>query len=200
MKIRKLIKPLLILVVIGIVLWVGLMLFVAWQEAHVPELDHYDALVVLGAQVKENGAMSLQLQMRVDAAYEAWKKQPCLIVCCGGQGSNEPAPEGKVMRDYLLAKGVPADQVVADTESTTTLQNLQFARRILEERHASLQVCVVTSDYHLPRALALARDVGLKPTGIGSETLPIYWLKNHAREALAWVKYWGQKLLGQTGG
>ena len=57
------------------------------------------------------------------------------------------------------------------------------------------RVLIVTSDYHLPRALALARDQGLEASGIGSTTLPEYWIKNHFREALSWIKYWGQKYL-----
>ena len=54
---------------------------------------------------------------------------------------------------------------------------------------------VVTSDYHVPRALALAEDYGLSATGIGSPCLSEYWIKNHSRETLAWVKYWLKKYL-----
>ena len=45
---------------------------------------------------------------------------------------------------------------------------------------------------------SLAQDEGLtSPTGIGSPTLGGYhWGKNHAREAVAWIKYWVEKLLG----
>ena len=103
------------------------------------------------------------------------------------------------MRDYLIEKGIPADMLLTDTESASTLQNMRYAKRILEEQGLSTRVCVVTSDYHLPRALALAGDVGLEATGVGSPIKAEYWIKNHAREALAWVKYWGQKLLGRTG-
>jgi len=53
----------------------------------------------------------------------------------------------------------------------------------------------VTSDYHVPRSLALARDLGFQATGLGSPCKQEYWLKNHARELLAWVKYLGMKYL-----
>jgi len=42
------------------------------------------------------------------------------------------------------------------------------------------------------------RDMGLEPQGAGSLCKPgiNFWLKNHLREALAWVKYWIVKYLG----
>ena len=45
--------------------------------------------------------------------------------------------------------------------------------------------------------MAIARDNGLDPLGAGSLCKPglKFWLKNHMREALAWVKYWGIKYL-----
>ena len=77
-----------------------------------------------------------------------------------------------------------------------TRQNLEYAKRFLPD--GVNRVTVITSDYHLPRALALARDVGLAPDGIGSPCRPElpHWLKNHSRELLAWGKYLAEKLLG----
>ena len=56
-------------------------------------------------------------------------------------------------------------------------------------------VLIVTSDYHVPRSVALAEDLDLDATGIGSPCLSEYWIKNHSRETLAWVKYWLKKYL-----
>ena len=39
-----------------------------WKEAHLPPVQDYDAIVVLGAQVKADGSLSVQLQRRLDAA------------------------------------------------------------------------------------------------------------------------------------
>ena len=99
------------------------------------------------------------------------------------------------MRDYLVGLGVPTEQVLVDDESFDTLQNLTNAAVLLKETGAK-KVLVVTSDYHLPRAMAIAGDVGLQAVGAGSETLPEYWVKNYGRETLAWLKYWGRKYLG----
>ena len=98
------------------------------------------------------------------------------------------------MRSLLIAEGVPQEHVFSDPVSVNTRQNLDNAWAILSELGCKRPV-VVTSDYHLPRAMALAEDEGLDATGVGARTLPQYWLKNYGREGLSWIKYWMQKYL-----
>ncbi len=193
---RILLRLFLLMLVLGMVFYLGVVAMVCWKEAHVPPAVGYDAIIVLGAQVKPDGVPSLQLQWRLDAAAKAWHETPCIIVTCGAQGSNEPAPEALVMRDELIRQGVGADMILTDAESFNTRQNIRHAAELLEG-HDVRRVAVVTSDYHLPRAMALAEDMGLEATGIPSPTKlgMRFWVKNHGREALAWIKYWGQKYL-----
>ena len=187
-------KILLCLAIVGIAAFLGIIGMIVWKQNHVLARENYDAIVVLGAQVKPDGQLSLQLTWRMDEAYAMWEKQPSMIVTCGAQGANEPAPEGQVMKEYLMAKGVPEEQILVDDTSFNTRQNLRNAARLLESAGAK-QVMIVTSDYHLPRAMALAQDMGLSSSGKGSPTKAEYWLKNYTREALSWLKYWGQKYL-----
>ena len=55
---------------------------------------------------------------------------------------------------------------------------------------------IVTSDYHVARALELCPQEGISATGKGSPSKPEYFIKNHLREGLSWVKLWIQTLLG----
>jgi len=165
-----------------------------WKVNTLPPAENYNAIVVLGAQVKPDGTLSLQLQWRLDAAFEAWQKEPGLVVVCGAQGANEPEPEAHAMRDYLLGKGVAEESILMDDASYNTRQNIRHAAELLKD-HEAQRVLIVTSDYHLPRAMALAEDEGLDATGVGARTLPQYWLKNYGREGLSWIKYWMQKYL-----
>ena len=50
------------------------------------------------------------------------------------------------------------------------------------------QALVVTSDYHVARALMLCRQEGIAATGKGSPSKPEYFIKNHFREGLSWIK------------
>ena len=149
------------------------------------------AIIVLGAQVKPDGTLSLQLQYRMELALEQYRAHPQVIVVCGAQGGNEPMTEAQAMHDYLVSNGVPEGDILMDDTSFNTRQNLTNAQKLLGDDVK--KVLIVTSNYHLPRAMALARDTGFEPQGVGAPIKLIYWPKNHYREALAWVKYLLQK-------
>ncbi|MEG2356292.1 MAG: YdcF family protein [Clostridia bacterium] len=193
---KRVLQVLICLVVLGVVCYGALIGLVCYWEQNVPAPSDYDGMIVLGAQVLPDGQPSVQLRLRLDKAKEYYQINPCDMVVCGGQGPNEPAPEGDVMREILLAEGLPEAQIISDPHSDDTKQNIRNAWEILEERGCQKPL-IITSDYHLPRALQIARDMELEPQGAGSLCRPElnFWLKNHMREALAWVKYWGIKYL-----
>ena len=151
-------------------------------------------MVILGCQVKPWGP-SILLQDRLDKALEYFEAHPdTVIVTSGAQGADEPRPEGEVMRDWLIACGAAPSDVLAETDSRSTRQNLQNAAALLPP---GARVTVVTSDYHLPRALAIARDIGLDADGLPAPCRRglSFWLKNHSRETLAWGKFLLEKII-----
>ncbi len=152
-----------------------------------------DAIIVLGAQVKPDGTPSVQLQWRLEAAAEAWRHYPVPVIVCGARGKDEPEPEAVVMKRVLIASGVPEESIYADPDSVNTRQNLRNAADILDDLHIGNRVLIVSSDYHVPRAAAMARDEGLEAVTLGSPCIQEYWLKNNLRETLKRLKYWGIK-------
>ena len=184
----------LILLLAGVLCFAAALGLLACAESRAGEKKPGSAaIIVLGAQVKTDGQPSVQLELRMETALEEYRKEPRLLICCGAQGENEPAPEGECMRKWFMAHGVPETDVIAETVSVNTLENLQNARMLLPE--GVNRVTIVTSDYHLPRALAIAKDAGLDADGIGSPCKPEYWFKNHSREVLAWGKYLLKKVI-----
>ncbi len=192
-------RLLLTLLVIGILLFAALLLNVVIREKQVytkvEQVKDYDAIIVLGAQVKPDGTPSVQLTWRLEAAAEAWKRQAVPVVVCGAQGSDEPMPEAVAMKEFLMRSGVEESSILTDPDSFNTRENIANAAKLLSDRSGIEKVLIVSSDYHVPRAVALAQDQKMKAEGLGAPCLPEYWIKNHAREALAWVKYWLQKYL-----
>lgn len=153
-----------------------------------PLPDAYDVLIVLGARVKANFTPSEALERRLSLALACYQARPVPVICCGAQGSDEPCSEGDFMCGWLQERGVPADMTLSEDGSYDTIQNLTNAKAIMQAKGFA-KALVVTSDYHLRRALAICRRVGLEAEGISSPSSRKLLIKNHARELLAWVKY-----------
>lgn len=189
---------------IGIILlcavaFAALMGYVVYREVALPPRGESDVVIVLGAQVLADGTPSVALERRLTLSLSIYQEKRQTVIVCGAQGSDEPAPEGEVMRDWLIARGARPEDVVAETASFNTRENLLFAKEIMQQRGLS-RATVVTSDYHVARALSLCRQVGIEATGAGSESKPEYWLKNHVRETLSWAKFIVESVLWKIRG
>ena len=180
---------LLALCLLGLFCLGSLILYVYWQETHLPPVQPYDAIIVLGAQVKQDGSLSVALERRLTVALDAYRQSPQTIITCGAQGGNEPRAEGDVMREWLIGQGVDPERVVAETSSYNTRQNLQNARAIMDNLGLS-RALIVTSDYHVARALLLCEQAGIPASGRGSPSKPEYFLRNHIQEGLSMIKFW----------
>lgn len=188
-------QTILFLALLGILCYGGVVGYVCYCEMNVPApTGGEQAIVVLGAQVLPDGTPNVQLEYRLKLAAEEYQKKARPIVVCGAQGSNECEPEAVSMKRWLTEHGVPESDVYTEPDSFNTNENLRNAKAILDAMNVS-SILVVTSDYHLPRAIAIAKDEGFAQVGgAGSPIKREYWLKNHAREALAWGKYWLNKV------
>ena len=185
---------LLALIAAGVLATCALIGFVYYMETHLPQIQDSDVIIVLGAQVKADGTPSVALERRLTAALDTYRVDPQVIICCGAQGANEPAAEGDVMRAWLIERGVREEDAIAETKSFNTRENLNYAKELMDERGLS-QALIVTSDYHVARALALCRQVGIEATGKGSPSKPEYFIKNHIREGLSWIKFTLESML-----
>lgn len=150
-----------------------------------------DCIVVLGARVWLDGRMSNSLRYRCESAFMAWQQgiAPAIIVC-GGQGSDEPITEAAAMAAYLVENGVPQESIFIEDASTDTRENLRFARAIMEDQGFET-AAICTSDYHLTRAMWLARDAGISATGISARSPATLrsFVFGRCREAVSWVLY-----------
>ena len=191
-------KLLLVIVALGAVTGLSVLTAVCVCAGMEYRTEPSDCIIVLGAHVWEDGRLSNALTYRCEAALEAWKKgiAPAIIVC-GAQGRGEPSTEAEAMRGWMLEHGVPEDRVIAEEKSVNTVENLKNAGAIMEAR-GDRSAAVCTSDYHLRRALWIARDLGIDATGIAapSPRRADVWLKNRLRETGSWILYYLRKIAG----
>ncbi|MCL2811700.1 MAG: YdcF family protein [Clostridia bacterium] len=190
---KKVFRAVIMLLLLGVACYVGLVGWVVYSSNTLPTKEPTDVIIVLGAQVKPDGTLSEMLRRRLVTTRDEYFANPRLIITCGGQGPTEPMPEGIAMREWLIAQGVPADDILAETESYNTRENLLNAKAMMEELGLT-RALVVTSDYHVGRAIDMSRRLGIEAWGLGSPTDAAYWPKNYTREAMSWIKYWLEEL------
>ena len=120
-----------------------------------------DAIAVFGA-AQYAGRPSPVYHARLDHAAALYNRQiaPLVITFGGGADKNSGRSEGGVGRDYLLARGVPYDRIIAETESTSTAEQVALLAQIAEE-HQFQHIVVVSDNTHLFRIRELCRREGL---------------------------------------
>jgi uncharacterized SAM-binding protein YcdF (DUF218 family) len=118
-----------------------------------------DAICVFGA-AEYDGRPSPVYRARLDHALELYRLGLApLIITLGGPGGDD-FTEGSVGREYLESKGVPEQDIIAETESRNTEES---ARRVaVIARTNGLRRLVIVSDgTHLFRIHAICAAEGL---------------------------------------
>ena len=141
--------------------WFGWLYFQINGVAGRDEARPADAIAVFGA-AEYSGRPSPVLHARLDHAVELYRMQiaPLVITLGGGSDLDSGMTEGGVGRDYLLANGIPYDQIVPETESVDTQQQVVKLAEIARERHLN-SIVVVSDGTHLFRIRKLCEDAGL---------------------------------------
>ena len=178
-------KILIVLIILGIVLFLlveGCVLSGFSKKGK----DHLDYVIVLGAQIYEYGP-SVVLRYRLDKTIEYLQENPeTICIVSGGQGENEPFTEAEGMANYLMQKGIAEDRIRKEESSQNTIQNIRFSMAMMEEGSS---VGIITNNFHLFRARAIAKKQGLSNcVGIPADSKAIYLPNNMLREFFGILK------------
>ena len=153
----------------------------------IPRKRDFDYVIIHGAGLLHGDQLTKLLRDRVDKAIQVYRKDPTppKLIPSGGRGGDETISEAEAMRRYLLAQGIPPEDILMEDASTTTLENLRFSKQILDGQEGRKYTALVTSNYHVYRALRYCRRIGLRCTGIGSHVAFYYWPSALIREFIA---------------
>ena len=144
--------------------------------------------LITGSNADAGGQVCTAMMQTFAAAHP-----DTLVITSGGQGRDEWLPEGDAMRDYLIAKGLPADRVLAESGSTSTEENFAFSLTILREHgfDETTPIVYVSNAFHCYRAGKYAALAGFtKATALPAATPLRSVLPCYLREALALLYYW----------
>jgi uncharacterized SAM-binding protein YcdF (DUF218 family) len=158
---QLLLRRLLGLVLLGALGWFAWLYFQIDAVASQDDARPADAIAVFGA-AEYGGRPSPVLHARLDHAVELYEEHiaPLVITLGGGSDRDSGMTEGGVGRDYLLANGVPYDQIIAETHSVDTVQQVTRLKEIAQERHLN-SIVVVSDGTHLFRIRKLCQTAGL---------------------------------------
>ena len=146
----------------------------------IPRKRDFDYVIIHGAGLLRGDQLSKLLRDRVDKAIQVYRKDPTppKLIPSGGKGGDETISEAEAMRRYLLQQGIPEADILMEDRSATTLENLRFSKQILDGREGRKYTALVTSNYHVYRALRYCRRIGL--SALIREFIAIHTEKKHA--------------------
>jgi len=121
------------------------------------EVGTADVALVLGSKVELDGRPSTRLRARLDRTLELYRAGRFPKIITSGGIGKEGFDEASVMRDYLVANGVPREHIIVDSGGMNTFASAKNTLRIARQRNFK-SVFVVSQYFHIPRArLALHR-------------------------------------------
>jgi SanA protein len=189
-KLKKLIKPfitlsaliLLMLIISNVVVFKRSKKYLYDKVIEVPKC--YTA-IVLGAKVSTKGVPSDYLQDRLDIAIELYRNNKIARFLLSGDHGQRSYDEVNSMKAYLIEHGINTVDIFLDHAGFDTYNSMVRAKKIFQVKDA----IVVSQEFHLPRAVFIARSKGIEAYGIKADKREYAALKSlKIREVLANVK------------
>lgn len=129
------------------------------------DVPNADTVLILGAYVYPDGTLSYMLQDRVNVGFELYAQGKAPKIIVSGDHGRKDYDEVNTMKDFLKGKGVPGKDIFMDHAGFSTYESLYRARDIFQVK----KVIIVTQEYHLLRAVFIARELGLEAYGVASD-------------------------------
>lgn len=121
-------------------------------------------ITVLGASVKSNGTPSNMLEDRLAESVVLYNVGVSNKIIMSGDHANDNYDEVNTMKNYAIKKGIPSSDIFMDHAGLNTYDSMYRLKNIFEVG----STMIVTQDYHLYRAIYIARKMGIEAYGIAS--------------------------------
>ena len=148
---------------------------------------NYDAIVVLGAGLKNDGTPSNMLEDRLKGAIELYKRGAASKIILSGDCSGEYYDEVSAMKKYCIDNGVPESAIVRDDKGFSTYETMHNVVNGMGYK----KIMVVTQKYHIYRSVYIARRFGAEADGFSTDYREYIFMaqrKRDVREFIARIK------------
>lgn len=190
-KIKNILKVILgiIIVLIAFVVTVNLVVVNATKSQIVTaeslENADYDCILVLGAGVRTDGSPSYMLEDRIKTSITLSSVNAAPVLLMSGDHSRVDYDEVNCMKDYAVHAGISSDKIFLDHAGFSTYDSIYRARDVFGAK----KIVIVTQEYHLYRALYIAKSLGVEAVGVSADLRTYRGQSIHdAREMLARTK------------
>ncbi len=111
-----------------------------------------DMIIVLGGGISVRGILPFWVETRLDKATELYVSTQIPKILLSGKGRDDfPVTEARAMHDYLLLKGIPAEDILTEELSRDTIQNAFFSMVIHLTPLKVKSALVITNTFHIER-------------------------------------------------
>jgi vancomycin permeability regulator SanA len=151
-------------------------------------------VLVLGTRVYAKTVQPV-LQGRLDVALLLYRRGLVSKFLVSGDHGSKYYDEANTMREYLLTKGVPSQDIFMDHAGFSTLDSLYRARDVFRVK----SLIIATQSFHIPRSLYIARHLGIDAIGVPADESSVsdaVAFRNAIREPFARVKAWWDMFVG----
>ncbi len=124
--------------------------------------------IVLGAKVYPDASLSAMLADRVDTGIDLYESGKVKKLLMSGDHGQKGYDEVNAMRARAVERGVPENDIFTDHAGFSTYASMVRAKKVFKVSNA----IIVSQAFHLPRALFVARDAGLKAQGVATDRRP----------------------------
>ncbi len=151
------------------------------------DIDPYPVAIVLGAAVTPEGDLGYYFRDRLDKAIILYKADQVDNILVSGQGGRYSYYEIEPAKNYLLKNNINGKDIFLDYNSKNTFASIYRAKYLYGIESA----LIISQDFHLPRALYLARRLDINSLGcVADSQVYIKKTEDKQREFFARIKAW----------
>lgn len=151
-----------------------------------------DVAVVLGAAVWSKDKASPIFAARINKANNLYNSGMVKKVQVTGGNAPGEISEAQVAYNYLVSYGVDPDDIMIETQTASTSEQVAFIRQNLIESKMMKKIIIVSDRFHLRRVEEICKFYNVQAEGIASD-LQFNWYRTayyNFRDSIALLFFW----------